>query len=985
MKTVTNKFIAYFLATAVVVAGLMLGASIVSAASLSGGYYDTLRAANYNDNPNAINWNAEGATYASVAPGEIAALTVAYQNTGTTTATNVRIRLTPRNSGESGSHSFSARVSASNTNAVTGSATVQIDSGSQELRYVSGSARLQTLQESLPVSIQGTEDDIFSSAGILIGDIAPGDYGGLVVHYQASDNGGNQTVTPTVETYTPTQVTENSARLNGFVNANGVDVFTYFEYDTNLSDLLNDQGISTSSIPRGTGSTTFNDNISGLSPNTTYYYQACARNTQGQTVCDPHESFRTPGNNGGGNDPVNVSTDSATNIDDNSAELNGTVDSGDNIDVWFVLDDNDSTPNCSDSGIRYDLSGLYDAGQSFDRTVSGLQDDTTYYFRACGEDSDGNINSGSIRQFTTDGGNNNNNLDVVTNSANDVDDNSAELRGEYENADNGDVFFVWSDDESDVEDATRENGINQISNNVEVEIIEENADGNDSSVTETINNLDEDTRYYYALCIDQDNDLTCGSIKEFRTGGNSNGNFDPTTESPKNIDDDAATLVGSYDNADNTDIFFVWTDSSGKNDIDDVDNEDEIDDIRDKSKYNDIEIEVIENNADGDDSDVTERITGLQQDTKYYYRLCGETRDHEIECGSVKSFTTDDGFSGSGNNGSLPIVSACSASSVGISTATLSTLFEGSDNTDIYFEYGTTTGFGNRTLARTFDGSGAVRDLVSSLQPNTQYYCRVVAENGTGVTRSDIGTFRTNSLPVITSTTTRTSTTVTRTATITGNGDLVTLEIYDDEENVVRGQIVTYTVEYKNVSGRNLDEVGLFVKLPKAARYISSTEGTYNRRDHSVYEAIGELDKDEDGEMDIMVRIGGANAGEPIVAEAVLAFEDPQGDTNAFLNAIEFDSDTYASGIGLTAGLFGLGLPTTLAGWLLLLLILIAIILVARYIYNHDRERRTRIRMMEAQERTHYAANVNRPVDNGYMNGYVPNNGGNGNNGGYNN
>jgi uncharacterized membrane protein len=232
----------------------------------------------------------------------------------------------------------------------------------------------------------------------------------------------------------------------------------------------------------------------------------------------------------------------------------------------------------------------------------------------------------------------------------------------------------------------------------------------------------------------------------------------------------------------------------------------------------------------------------------------------------------------------------------------------------------------------------------------------VVAENNNGTTRSDIGTFRTQALPTIPNTPV---TTVTHVVTSGGPGDLVTLDIDNNQEIATRGQFVQYEVTYGNTSSRDLENVGLYITLPKVARFISSTDGVYTRRDHAVYEAVGDLDAGEEEELTITVRIGGASDGEPVVAEAILAFESTEDGDDALLNAIEFDSDTYsAAGFDLAAGLFGLEMPTTFVGWLILLFVLVLIILLAQYLYRKYRENHARSRAREAYYRRQMYANA---------------------------
>lgn len=985
MKTMTNKFIAIAFATVLVFAGLFAGANMASAAaSFVGGSHDTVRSANYTDCPGCINWYDEGPRYASVAPGEVGAIGVYYKNTGNETATNVRIKISPRNSSSKTNHSFSGSVTADNANTMGGSANIEIQSGSQELRFVSGSMVLYTNPNSSPATPLGTESDIFSSQGLLIGNVPAGHEGLLVAHFAAGNT--QASVAPSVVTLAPQQVTISSALLRGWFDGNGISTRTWFEYSTSQSSVSNGSGTPTSKITRGSGSGNFSDSVTGLNTYTTYYYRACAENTFNQTVCDGIQSFRTLRDATPPPPPpadVEVKTNSATGIDEDSATLRGEVLDGINVTTWFALTTN-SNPNCSSSSQRESVSGLYNAGSSFSINVTGLSDNTTYYFRACGEDSAGNSDDGAIYSFTTDDEYvaPDEQPDVTTLSP-DEEEDEVTLNGEYDMNDenNGTVFFAWTEESNSsyLDNVRYENDISDINNRIEVEIVENDADAGDrGSVAFTLddNDLDEDETYVYRLCIEYSNVIICGVEKEFELDIEDE-NLDVMTDSATNIDEDSATLNGEYEDLDDADVFFIW--GEDRNDIDDATEENDIDDIERKSKYRDVEIEIVERGADGSDRSVSERVTGLDDDTRYYFALCAE-QDGDLECGSVKSFTTDKDNRGPIDNGNPASLSACSAINVGITTATLRTFYSGDSTTRAYFEYGTTTGFGNRTSSRSFErGSGAILESVSGLLPNTQYYCRITAENDGGTTRSEIGTFRTTALPIIPTTVTNTNT-VTRIVTSGGRGDRVILEINNYQEIATRGQVFSYEVTYGSLVNYDLEDVGIFVRLPKAARFISTTKGTYNRRDHAVYVRVGNLEALDEDDFDITVRITGAQEGEPIVAEAVLAFEDPQDGEDAFLNAIEFDSDIYSAGLGLTAGLFGLGLPTTFLGWLLLILVLILLIMAAHYFYQRESERRRRERMERQIQEQQYAQQFyqnQQAAGNG--GGYAPNsNGGNG-------
>jgi hypothetical protein len=105
----------------------------------------------------------------------------------------------------------------------------------------------------------------------------------------------------------------------------------------------------------------------------------------------------------------NTTTLSATNIDTDSATLRGEVDpNGDNIDdVWFEYGTNENNLNRTVHVTNYDDNESQDTF-SFSKSISNLNENEEYFFRACTENSHGD-DCGSIKSFTTDNENNSNN------------------------------------------------------------------------------------------------------------------------------------------------------------------------------------------------------------------------------------------------------------------------------------------------------------------------------------------------------------------------------------------------------------------------------------------------------------------------------------------------------------------------------------------------------------------------------------------------
>ncbi len=106
-------------------------------------------------------------------------------------------------------------------------------------------------------------------------------------------DGPSNTAEPTVTTVAADSITQNRADLNGRVNPNGVQTTYWFEYskDSLLGNII---GTKTpdESLPAGTASRNVDARITGLEPNTKYFYRVIARNQHG-TVRGDEFSFTT--------------------------------------------------------------------------------------------------------------------------------------------------------------------------------------------------------------------------------------------------------------------------------------------------------------------------------------------------------------------------------------------------------------------------------------------------------------------------------------------------------------------------------------------------------------------------------------------------------------------------------------------------------------------------------------------------------------------
>ncbi len=266
---------------------------------------------------------------------------------------------------------------------------------------------------------------------------------------------GGTSTSNQIATLPPTQITTTSAVLNAYVNVRTIGTYTLvFKWGASDSTLNNTLTYGIVSGQAGQKSIS----LTGLTPANSYAYKACIRDANGTDQCGSTQvTFTTLDSNpttyecndgvdndgdgrtdypadqgctsssdnsensdgnpctncGGNNSEPSVTTLSADDIEEDEALLQGEADpNGDALtSVWFEYgedeDDLDETVYVSSS--NYDDNEDTDT-VDFDKKITGLDNDTRYYFRACAENSEGE-DCGSIRSFTTDDNNNDNNDD----------------------------------------------------------------------------------------------------------------------------------------------------------------------------------------------------------------------------------------------------------------------------------------------------------------------------------------------------------------------------------------------------------------------------------------------------------------------------------------------------------------------------------------------------------------------------------------------
>ncbi len=379
------------------------------------------------------------------------------------------------------------------------------------------------------------------------------------------------------------------------------------------------------------------------------------------------------------------------------------------------------------------------------------------------------------------------------------------------------------------------------------------------------------------------------------------------TLSPTSIDADSATLRGKLVDTgnDSNDIYFKWGTSS--------------------NNLN----RTLDAGTKSSTGTFSENLSGLDSDETYYYKACADNSNGS-DCGSIESFDTDS-EDNDPDDTNRPDVTTLNAYSIGSTTAIVDGYFDSNGcSTTTYFEYGRTNNLGSTTATvNRGNGSGSMAYGFSSLASSTTYYYRAVAGNCEGTTRGIIKSFTTRTGGAVDP--------VTPVVIGTGGGSQFIKLMIDNHRGTVRsGTDIAYDVSWENVTRSTIKGLVLEINFDDLVA-IDTDKGNISRDGHSIIVELDTLDSLESGDMSFTARTSGnLKEGNPVVAQAIMAFENPK--TSASENAIAYDSDEFTTrGSTLGASIFGLGLPTSLGGWLIILLIILLIIVLARHFMRQNR------------------------------------------------
>jgi hypothetical protein len=327
-----------------------------------------------------------------------------------------------------------------------------------------------------------------------------------------------------VHTAQTRNVAYNSARLIGTIDFKRSDkARIWFDYGYAKNRLVFRS--STQVLNSAFGDQSFDIKVFNLIPETTYYYRAGAINEDGDVDYGEIKTFTTDVDTETDTSLVRARTYSATDIDNNRAQLRGTLSPAREAIAytWFTYGEDE------DDLYEETPKRIYRKGDArrMEETITRLADSETYYFRFHAMDSFGEISYGDIRSFKTKVDIENEKPELETLRASDIGVHSASLHGEIDMNDfrDGIAFFVYGEDKTVVREVAQKydeyEDIRERGDDLQKVFLDIDTDRY-KRFSYHVRDLDAYTRYYYAIGVeyeneDNDEEILLGRIYSLQT------------------------------------------------------------------------------------------------------------------------------------------------------------------------------------------------------------------------------------------------------------------------------------------------------------------------------------------------------------------------------------------------------------------------------------------------------------------------------------
>ncbi len=512
----------------------------------------------------------------------------------------------------------------------------------------------------------------------------------------------SQAATPLVKTDDATTIAQTTATLNGEINPQGLQTNFWFEYGPTQS-----LGVTTSTGSAGSS----NDNlpvstfISGLAPNTTYFFRVVGKNSSG-TSPGTILSFTTLGTQ---NSAPTVTTLPPLSVGDNAATVTGKINPhGSETMFWFQY----GIDRTMGQTITQQSAGAGTTLTDVSGSISNLQSNALYYYRLIASNAFGTTFGTILTLLTTSTNNpgpNNPGPTILSDATTGVSQTGAILHGHGNpNSSATTIAFEFG--------TTQGLGTTLGGQSI-------GSGASDVNFSFTVISLQPGTTYFFRANGSNVNGSDVGETLSFTTQPSqttpppSNGQLPGiTTNSASQITPTGTVLNGFADphGMSGTVRWFEWGTTSS---------------------FDNSTAHVNQGNSAGG---FNASITGLQPSTTYSFRAVAQN-SVGLNFGDIVTFTTP--------AGNIPAVTTTAASQITQSGATLNGFVDpqGTSATVRWFEWGTSESLGNSTPhANQGNNASGASAAITGLTANTTYFFRIVAQNVNGLTTGTTLTFTTN-------------------------------------------------------------------------------------------------------------------------------------------------------------------------------------------------------------------------------------------------
>ncbi|MDD5547567.1 MAG: hypothetical protein PHN74_01535 [Candidatus Pacebacteria bacterium] len=805
-------------------------------------------------------------TSVSVNNGDIVSFDVYFHNTAINETAQQTTITAVLPTGSATNHNVTATISATNASSVSGSVTVNLSS-SQTLTYRTGSTKFYDHNGTMsPMS------DGIASGGISIGNLPAGwlSQGHVTFQAQVGGQSGTTSGTPAVLTSAATNVAENTATLNASVNPNGTNTTVYFQYGTD-NNLTTPTIFGNQTIGNGTTNVNVIAYLGNLTANTTYYYRAVAQDASGNIINGGTLSFVTNGNGQGGLGSPTATSNAATNITQNSATLNASVNpNGVNTTVWFEYG---STSNLG-STIGNQTIGSGNTATNITTMVTGLNGMTNYYYQVVAQNANGTVRGALLNFTTTQSGSNS--APLAFSNAASTGQTGATLNATV--SPNNATTIAWF-----------EWGTSQTNLNSSIGHQTLNSSGTFANITGYLSGLTQNNVYYFRVVAQNAYGTTYGNTLSFMTSNTSSTQGPTVYTNAAAVMSNIVSLSATINpNGSNTSAWFEYGTNTSS--------------LSSAVGYQSM--------GSGNSSiSFNYNLTNISPNTLYYYRVAAQN-SNGINYGSILSFNSSSQTSSNVNSNATPVTVTTNASAVTSTSALIGgTVNANGIPTTAWVEWGENiNSLANKTITDSIgQNSYAVthKKYVYSLTPATIYYFRIAAQNVNGTSYGNTLVFVTPAVGA--ASTVNNSQSNTGSSADTSNdsvAEAVSLTASFDKDSVKAGDTVKLKVSYKNDSDSNLSNAILRVFIPNDTDFQKSNimPVTFEGNNILKYE-IGKISAKGQKDYEIEIKISeNAKTDSELKFSSSLTFKNGKAGTLNTDSVLKVDSgSSLAASVSSTA------------------------------------------------------------------------------------